>query len=129
MTPEGVNVLAVECCSLDVRASEICMIVGPSGCGKTTLLNAIAGFHSITTGAIWLDGEMLCGPGKPKGAIFLGHRVAVMASRPARAKQVVEIDIPRPRDFNVLSSDHFRRLVAASRGIGPLRTPTSNSLC
>ena len=41
------------------------MIVGPSGCGKTTLLNAIAGFHSITSGSIFLDDELLCGPGKP----------------------------------------------------------------
>ena len=58
--------LAVDHCSLDIRAGEICMIVGPSGCGKTTLLNAIAGFHDITGGAIYLDGEMLCGPDKPK---------------------------------------------------------------
>src|SRR5437868_15213012 len=42
------------------------MIVGPSGCGKTTLLNAIAGFHDITGGAIYLDGEMLCGPDRAK---------------------------------------------------------------
>ena len=63
--PEGVNVMAVDHCSLDIAPGEVCMIVGPSGCGKTTLLNAIAGFHSITTGEIWLDGKMLCGPGKP----------------------------------------------------------------
>lgn len=64
--PEGVNVLAVDNCSMEVDAGEVCMIVGPSGCGKTTLLNAIAGFHSITSGEIYLDGELLCGPGKPK---------------------------------------------------------------
>ena len=64
--PEGVNVMAVDNCSMDIAAGEVCMIVGPSGCGKTTLLNAIAGFHSITSGSIHLDGELLCGPGKPK---------------------------------------------------------------
>ncbi len=63
--PEGVNVMAVDDCSLEIAAGEVCMIVGPSGCGKTTLLNAIAGFHSITSGEIHLDGEMICGPGKP----------------------------------------------------------------
>ncbi|MBU1210753.1 MAG: ABC transporter ATP-binding protein [Alphaproteobacteria bacterium] len=64
--PEGVNVMAVDNCSMEIAAGEVCMIVGPSGCGKTTLLNAIAGFHSITHGEILLDGELLCGPGKPK---------------------------------------------------------------
>ena len=63
--PDGVNVMAVDDCSLEISAGEVCMIVGPSGCGKTTLLNAIAGFHSITSGEIFLDGEMLCGPSKP----------------------------------------------------------------
>ena len=44
------------------------MIVGPSGCGKTSLLNAIAGFHDITSGAIYLDGKILCGPGDARAA-------------------------------------------------------------
>ncbi|CFX53773.1 putative ABC Methanesulfonate (MSA) transporter, ATP-binding protein [Candidatus Filomicrobium marinum] len=64
--PEGVNVMAVDNASMEIAGGEVCMIVGPSGCGKTTLLNAIAGFHSITSGEIRLDGELLCGPGKPK---------------------------------------------------------------
>jgi NitT/TauT family transport system ATP-binding protein len=64
--PEGVNVMAVDNCSLEIASGEVCMIVGPSGCGKTTLLNAIAGFHSVTEGEIYLDDELLCGPSKPK---------------------------------------------------------------
>ena len=63
--PEGVNVMAVDDCSMEIAGGEVCMIVGPSGCGKTTLLNAIAGFHSITEGSIHLDGKLLCGPGQP----------------------------------------------------------------
>ena len=64
--PDGAAVMAVDHCSLDIEAGEICMIVGPSGCGKTTLLNAIAGFHEITSGRILLDGEVLCSTEKPK---------------------------------------------------------------
>lgn len=66
--PEGVNVKAVDNCSMEIEGGEVCMIVGPSGCGKTTLLNAIAGFHSITEGSIHLDNELLCGPEKPIAA-------------------------------------------------------------
>jgi len=64
--PEGAAVMAVDHCSSEIAAGEICMIVGPSGCGKTTLLNAIAGFHSINGGSIEMDGQLLCGPGKPQ---------------------------------------------------------------
>jgi NitT/TauT family transport system ATP-binding protein len=235
--PEGAAVKAVDDCSIEIARGELCMIVGPSGCGKTTLLNAIAGFHSITFGEIYLDGELLCGESKPlaeqsadrivvfqngalfpwktlvenvaygptvqrrwssaealkraraalseaglggvadkypgevssgmarraeivralinepkvllldepyramdaltksimhesllemydrtkvtiyfithdlEEAIFLGDRVYVMTTRPCRVKKVIDINLPRPRDFHVLSSEAFRLLV------------------
>ena len=235
--PNGAAVMAVDHCSLDIAAGEICMIVGPSGCGKTTLLNAIAGFHSITSGSIEMDGQLLCGPGKPMAepgsdrivvfqngalfpwksnlenvafgplmqgkmskkeiyekarammadaglsgtennfpgevssglrrrveivralmndpkvllfdepyraldsltksvmhealleiyyrnkvtiffithdleeAIFLGHKVAIMTTRPCRPKKVLEVEIPHPRDYSVLTSKRFRELL------------------
>lgn len=235
--PDGAAVMAVDHCSLEIAAGEICMIVGPSGCGKTTLLNAIAGFHSITSGAIYMDGQMLCGPGKPMAepgsdrivvfqngalfpwksnldnvafgplmqgklgkkeiyekarsmmadaglsgtennfpgelssglrrrveivralmndpkvllfdepyraldsltksvmheallevyyknkvtiffithdleeAIFLGHRLVIMTSRPCRPKKILTVDIPHPRDYGVLTSPRFRELM------------------
>jgi NitT/TauT family transport system ATP-binding protein len=236
--PDGARVLAVDHCSFDVGAGEICMIVGPSGCGKTTLLNAIAGFHGLDGGAIYLDGETLCGPSRAKApigsdrivvfqngalfpwktnlenvafgpvmqkklnrneaydkarhlmaeagldgheqeypgeissglrrrveivralmndptvllldepyraldaltksvmhealleahrrsgitiffithdleeAIFLGHRVVVMTARPCRPKRILDIDIPYPRDYTVLTGKRFRELAA-----------------
>ena len=61
-----VGILAVDHCTFDVPPGEITVVVGPSGCGKTTLLNAIAGFHSLSSGSIYLDDEMLCGPGRLK---------------------------------------------------------------
>lgn len=68
--PQGVNVCAVDNCSLEIAAGEFCMVVGPSGCGKTTLLNAIAGFHSISDGEIYMDDHLLCSPAvqPPPGA-------------------------------------------------------------
>ncbi|MCX5889606.1 MAG: ABC transporter ATP-binding protein [Deltaproteobacteria bacterium] len=233
--PEGVHVVAVQNCSLEIPAGEFCVIVGPSGCGKTTLLNAIAGFHGVTSGEIYLDDELLCSsevttdPGadrivvfqngalfpwntvlenviygpvvqgkmtRPEAreaghemllqmglsgishsypseissgmrrrveiarammndpkvllldepframdaltktvvqkylldvydasnktvffithdleeAIFLGTRVYVMTTRPGQIKKVINVDIPRPRDFRVLSSEIYRDL-------------------
>ena len=233
--PEGVHVVAVENCSLEIPPGEFCVIVGPSGCGKTTLLNAIAGFHGVTSGEIYLDDQLLCSPERttPPGAdrivvfqqgalfpwntvldnviygpvvqgkmtrkeareaghelllqmgltgishsypseissgmrrrveiarammndpkvllldepframdaltktviqkylldvydasnktiffithdleeaIYLGTRVLVMTTRPGRIKKVINVDIPRPRDFRVLSSEHYRDL-------------------
>ncbi len=236
-------VLAVDHCTLDIPAGEICMIVGPSGCGKTTLLNAIAGFHPITSGRIDLDGRMLCGPGQPMAtpgadrvvvfqngalfpwktalenvcfgplmqgtqdrreildrgrammadaglggaeacypgqlssgvrrrveivralmndprvllfdepyraldsltrsvmheallqvyyrnpvtivfithdleeAVFLGHRLVVMTARPCRPKRIIDIDIPHPRDYGVLTSPRFRAIMAETGAV------------
>jgi len=230
-------VLAVDHCSFAIEAGEICMVVGPSGCGKTSLLNAIAGFHRLDGGAIYLDGELLCGPGReqaPVGpdrivvfqngalfpwktnlenvafgptmqktvnrrealdkarrlmadaglggaehdypgetssgvrrrveivralmndptvllldepyraldsltksvmhralldlydrnpltiffvthdleeAIFLGHKVVIMTTRPCRPKKILTVDIPHPRDYGVLTSRRFRELM------------------
>ena len=232
-----IGVLAVDHCTFDVPPGEITVVVGPSGCGKTTLLNAIAGFHSVSSGTIFLDDEMLCGPGKPKAqpapdrivvfqngalfpwktnienvtfgpimqgrlsraeanekaremmadaglrdiehnypgeissgvrrrveivralmndpkillldepyraldsltksvmheslleifyknrvtiffithdleeAVFLGHRVVIMTTRPCRPKKILAIDIPHPRDYSVLTSKRFREFM------------------
>lgn len=235
--PEGAAVMAVDHCTLDIAAGEICMIVGPSGCGKTTLLNAIAGFHSITSGQIYMDGKLLCDEAHPKAepgsdrivvfqngalfpwktnldnvafgpvvqgkltkkeayekarsmmadaglsgtehnypgevssglrrrveivralmnepkvllfdepyraldsltksvmhealleiyyknkvtiffithdleeAIFLGHKLVIMTSRPCRPKKILDVDIPHPRDYGVLTTKRFRELM------------------
>ena len=235
--PAKTAVAAVLDCSIEIAPGELHVIVGPSGCGKTSLLNAIAGFHSITSGEIYLDGELLCGPGKPQAtpgadrvvvfqngalfpwktvmdnitygpvvqgrmkkeeardtardmmvmaglsglescypgelssgmarrveivralindpavllldepfrgmddltksimheslleiydqthvtffvithdveeAVFLGSKVSVMTTRPGRIKESITIDVPRPRDFRVLTTDAFRGLM------------------
>jgi len=45
-------------------------------------------------------------------AIFLGHRVVAMTSRPCRPKKIFTIDIPHPRRYDVLTSPRFRELAA-----------------
>lgn len=43
--------------NLKVYEGEFLTILGASGCGKTTILRAIAGIDSITSGKIYIDGE------------------------------------------------------------------------
>ncbi len=43
--------------NLDVPAGSVVAIVGSSGAGKTTLVNLLPRFHSVTSGAVRIDGH------------------------------------------------------------------------
>ena len=45
--------------SLIVQRGEQVCLLGPSGCGKTTVLRAIAGFHPILTGGIFINDQQV----------------------------------------------------------------------
>jgi NitT/TauT family transport system ATP-binding protein len=64
------DLLALDRCTLDIRANEIVSIVGPSGCGKTTLLWSMSGLHGLTGGEIVLDGQRITGPHPDIGIVF-----------------------------------------------------------
>ncbi len=40
-------------------------------------------------------------------AVFLGDRVFVMTARPGRLERIIPVDIPRPRDLDVMSTPEF----------------------
>lgn len=44
--------------SLEIKEGEFLILVGPSGCGKSTLLRMIAGMEDISSGELWMDGEI-----------------------------------------------------------------------
>lgn len=44
---------------LEIEDGEFIVFIGPSGCGKSTLLRMVSGLEEVTSGDIWLDGEMV----------------------------------------------------------------------
>ena len=46
-------------------------------------------------------------------AVFLGDRVVVMATRPGRIKNIMPIDLPRPRDVTSPEFNKYRRDIGA----------------
>ncbi|MDR3615153.1 MAG: ABC transporter ATP-binding protein [Candidatus Obscuribacterales bacterium] len=52
----GENV-ALSNINLSIEEGEFFSFLGPSGCGKTTLLRIIAGFESLTSGSLLIDGQ------------------------------------------------------------------------
>ncbi|HHW79424.1 MAG TPA: sn-glycerol-3-phosphate ABC transporter ATP-binding protein UgpC [Acholeplasmataceae bacterium] len=55
--PNGV--VAVKDFNLEVKPSELVVLVGPSGCGKSTTIRMIAGLEEITTGKLSSNGKVL----------------------------------------------------------------------
>ncbi len=61
-----------------IRAGEFFSLLGPSGCGKTTLLRTIAGFESISEGAVLIGGEdmaMVPANARPTNMVFQSYAI------------------------------------------------------
>ncbi|PKU26131.1 ABC transporter ATP-binding protein [Telmatospirillum siberiense] len=64
------DLLALDTVNLTVEKNDFLCLLGPSGCGKSTLLNMIAGFESVSSGEILVDGKPVTGPGADRGMVF-----------------------------------------------------------
>ncbi|MEM7062254.1 MAG: ABC transporter ATP-binding protein [Cyanobacteria bacterium P01_B01_bin.77] len=53
--------IAIQGLNLQIRQGEFFSILGPSGCGKTTTLRMIAGFETLTSGELTIQGQSMNG--------------------------------------------------------------------
>ena len=64
--------------NLDIKTGEFFSLLGPSGCGKTTLLRAIAGFETLSSGSLHIDGNSMEGvPAniRPTNMVFQSYAI------------------------------------------------------
>ena len=64
--------------NLDIETGEFFSLLGPSGCGKTTLLRAIAGFETLSSGSLHIDGNSMEGvPAniRPTNMVFQSYAI------------------------------------------------------
>ncbi len=60
----------IENLSMEIEPGTLTAVVGPSGCGKSTLVNLVAGFETVDTGTISIDGKKITGPGHDRMVVF-----------------------------------------------------------
>jgi nitrate/nitrite transport system ATP-binding protein len=59
--------------TFDIAQGEFVCIIGHSGCGKTTILNALAGLESPSSGLMLMNGREVRGPSLDRGVVFQSH--------------------------------------------------------
>lgn len=67
---DGKEMEALHDINLSIKENEFICFIGPSGCGKTTLLRIIAGLEEPTSGAVYISGKQIKGPGPERGMVF-----------------------------------------------------------
>ncbi len=62
--------VVIENCSFSLEAGKLTVLIGPSGCGKTILINILAGYEPVDSGAVKIDGEPVKGPSWDRLVVF-----------------------------------------------------------
>ncbi len=68
------GVQALKDVSFDVFGGDVLGIIGPNGSGKTTIVNAITGFITPTSGKIFFKGKDITGRPPPQGGRHGGDK-------------------------------------------------------
>jgi NitT/TauT family transport system ATP-binding protein len=59
--------------NLALSPHEFVCLVGASGCGKSTLLKIVAGLTSPSSGQVYVDQDLVTGPGSDRGMVFQSY--------------------------------------------------------
>lgn len=72
--------LALSNVNLEIRKNEFVTLLGPSGCGKTTLMRAIGGLVTPTSGTVTVNGSPVRGPNLDCAIVFQNFALMPWAS-------------------------------------------------
>ncbi|MEI6047136.1 MAG: ABC transporter ATP-binding protein [Chloroflexota bacterium] len=75
---------------LVVKAGEFVTLIGPSGCGKSTIFNILAGLEQADSGEVFLDGQLVSGPGQ---VAFMPQRDALLPWRKILDNVVIGLEL------------------------------------
>ncbi|MEM7140311.1 MAG: ATP-binding cassette domain-containing protein [Actinomycetota bacterium] len=116
---ESVEVEAVKRVSLDVRMGEALGIVGSNGSGKSSLLRAIAGLQSLSSGRIDVRGRTgLLGVGAALKPGLSGHRNVILGGLAmGLTRDEVEDEMPRVVEFAGIGDAMKRPMNTYSSGM------------
>uniref|UniRef100_UPI0036F3E7FD ABC transporter ATP-binding protein n=1 Tax=Trichocoleus desertorum TaxID=1481672 RepID=UPI0036F3E7FD len=71
---KGKPLVVLDDINLQIHSREFVCLVGSSGCGKSTLLNIVAGLAAPSSGAVFVDDQLVTGrPGSDRGMVFQGY--------------------------------------------------------
>lgn len=114
----GSDVLAVDDLRLEVAEGELLVLLGPSGCGKTTILRMIAGLEEMTSGELWLGGELANDvPPQMRNIAMVFQHGALYPHLTVRQNLAFPLKIARTRTAQA-KPEMDARVVEVARGLG-----------
>jgi NitT/TauT family transport system ATP-binding protein len=107
------DVAAVDDASFDVAEGKVVAIVGPSGAGKTTMLRAIGGLLTPTSGEIIVNGTRVDGPPPDVAFVFQDYSRSLLAWFSALGNVMLPL-----RSKGLSKADARQRALRALKAVG-----------
>ncbi|MFB3764934.1 MAG: ABC transporter ATP-binding protein [Methanotrichaceae archaeon] len=111
---DGREMEALHDINLGIRENEFVCFIGPSGCGKTTLLRIIAGLEDPTSGAVYIDGKQIKGPGPERGMVF--QEYSLFPWRTVLDNVAFGLELKgKPKDIRYAAARQYLKMVELER--------------